>query len=108
MGSAGKDSKNDVKEDNQKEDKNFIALVDHIWASYDKDQSGTLDLEETKKFMEDYLQSIGMADYEDAEKGTDLEVNNEEVITHMFRQCDKDGSGEIDKKEMIKLIKGFN
>lgn len=87
--------------------------MDQIWKVYDTDCSGTLDLEETKKFMKDYLKDVGMDlggddDEEDEDSyDSDAEPGTNAIITQMFRECDKDGSGEIDKSEMIKLIKGI-
>jgi len=36
--------------------------VDDIWREYDKDNSGALDKEETKKFVQDTLGNLGSGD----------------------------------------------
>ena len=68
--------------------------VDDIWAEYDKDGSGALDKEETKKFVDNTLSEM--------DGGADVGENDFDVC---FREFDKDGSGTIEKDEMAAFIK---
>ena len=68
--------------------------VDEIWAKYDNDNSGALDKDETKKFVQDTL--ADMAD------GAGF---NDEDFDKCFQEFDKDGSGTIEKEEMVTFIK---
>ena len=38
------------------------ALIDQIWEIYDTDNSGTLDQDETKQFMKQYMEMMGFQD----------------------------------------------
>jgi Ca2+-binding EF-hand superfamily protein len=67
-------------------------VVEDIWGTYDKDNSGALDKEETKQFVKDTLKE--MADGDD-----------EEDFNKCFEEFDKDGSGTIEKDEMALFIK---
>ena len=68
--------------------------VDEIWTKYDQDNSGALDKEETKKFVQDTLSD--MAD------GAGF---NDDDFDQCFREFDQDGSGTIEKGEMVRFIK---
>ena len=68
--------------------------VDEIWVKYDDDNSGALDKEETKKFVQDTL-----ADMADGAGFSDEDFEN------CFAEFDKDGSGTIEKNEMVQFIK---
>ena len=68
----------------------MLSLVDSIWLNYDADKSGTLDKEETGKFVKDYMTSIGFQD-----------AFNEDIFSHMFNDFDDDGSGTLEKHELI-------
>ena len=68
--------------------------VDDIWAEYDKDNSGELDKEETKKFVQNTLSEM-------ADSGEFSEADFEAC----FKEFDKDGSGTIEKDEMAVFIK---
>ena len=72
-------------------------VVEDIWGTYDKDNSGALDKEETKQFVKDTLKE--MAD------GDDQDEFNEEDFNKCFEEFDKDGSGTIEKDEMALFIK---
>merc|ERR1712238_585440 len=72
-------------------------VVEDIWGTYDKDNSGALDKEETKQFVKDTLKE--MAD------GDDNDEFNEEDFNKCFEESDKDGSGTIEKDEMALFIK---
>merc|ERR1712028_226182 len=72
-------------------------VVEDIWGTYDKDNSGALDKEETKQFVKDTLKE--MAD------GDDNDEFNEEDFNKCFEEFDKDGSGTIEKDEMALFIK---
>ena len=68
--------------------------VDDIWAEYDKDGSGALDKEETKRFVDNTLAEM--------EGGDSVAESDFDVC---FREFDKDGSGTIEKEEMAAFIK---
>ena len=68
--------------------------VDEIWGKYDKDNSGALDRDETKLFVQDTL-----ADMADGAGFSD------EDFQQCFNEFDKDGSGTIEKNEMVQFIK---
>ena len=68
--------------------------MDEIWSKYDDDNSGELDKEEAKLFVQDTL------------AGVDAESNgfSDEDFDACFLLFDKDGSGSIDKSEMVQFI----
>ena len=68
--------------------------VDDIWAEYDADNSGSLDKEETKKFVQDTLGNLGSGD-----------EFSDEAFGEVFATFDKDGSGTVEKDEMVVFIK---
>ena len=68
--------------------------VDDIWAEYDKDNSGSLDKEETKLFVKNTLSEMN-----------DSGEFSEEDFEACFSEFDKDGSGTIEKDEMAIFIK---
>ena len=74
--------------------------VDDIWAEYDKDNSGTLDKEETKLFVKKTL--VDMTSGESGGQGDDF---SDEDFEACFKEFDKDGNGTIEKDEMAVFIK---
>ena len=65
-----------------------------MWGTYDTDNSGSLDKEETKKFIKDTLGNLsGNHDFSD------------EVFDQMFKTFDNDGSGTVEKSEMVLFLK---
>ena len=70
--------------------------VDDIWAEYDKDNSGALDKEETKKFVQDTLGNLGSGD-----------EFSDEAFDEVFATFDKDGSGTLTVNELIKAFKSL-
>ena len=68
--------------------------VDEIWSTYDKDNSGYLDKQETKAFVMDTL-----SDMADGAGFSDSDFDQ------CFGEFDKDGSGTIEKNEMVQFIK---
>ena len=68
--------------------------VEEIWYKYDDDNSGFLDKQETKRFVQDTL--ADMAD------GAGF---NDDDFDQCFREFDKDGSGTIERGEMVQFIK---
>ena len=69
-------------------------VVDELWAEYDKDNSGALDKEETKKFVQDTLGNLGSGD-----------EFSQEAFDEVFATFDKDNSGTVEKPEMVTFIK---
>ena len=78
------------------EDQAIQGVIDQIWATYDVDNSGALDKEETKKFIKDTLGSLP------SDNGGEF---SEEAFGEVFATFDKDGSGTIEKGEMVTFIK---
>lgn len=70
------------------------AVIDSIWSIYDIDGNGSLDLDETREFVKDYLEMMAMPDQE----------FEEEIYADLFKQFDKDKSGAIEKVEMTEFI----
>lgn len=69
-------------------------MVDDIWEQYDDDNSGELDKEETRQFVQDNLEEMA-----------DGAKFNDRDFEQCFLDFDKDGSGTIDKDEMVQFIK---
>lgn len=61
--------------------------------AYDVDGNGSLDFEETRKFMSQFMALVG----------SDI-VFDEDIFEQMFLQYDKDGSGLIEKHELFDVI----
>ena len=76
--------------------------VDEIWDEYDKDNSGALDREETKRFVTNMRYVINILPKGD-EKGGVSEADFEAC----FKLVDTDGSGTIEKDEMAVFIKKY-
>ena len=76
------------------EEQAIAGVIDQIWATYDVDNSGALDKEETKKFVQDTLGNLGSGD-----------EFSEEAFAEVFATFDKDGSGTVEKDEMVVFIK---
>ena len=70
------------------------AIIDQIWEKYDDDNSGELDKDETREFVQDI---IGNMDDEQS-------VFTDEQFDSIFEIFDEDGSGTIDKDEMTNFI----
>ena len=69
-------------------------VVNELWPDYDKDGSGQLDREETKKFVQNTLSEMN-----------DSGEFSEADFDACFKEFDKDGSGTIEKDEMAIFIK---
>jgi Ca2+-binding EF-hand superfamily protein len=68
-------------------------LIDKIWSTYDKDNSGQLSKTEMKAFVLAYLTQVG-------------EENRlpEKQFNSMFTQVDDNNDGQISKAEMKEFI----
>ena len=75
-------------------DKVMRQTVEQIWDVYDADGNGVMDFEETKVFLNDYMGKFGSGE----------KLSNRELKI-LFKQIDEDGSGELDKEEIIVLLK---
>lgn len=73
----------------------IIKCVDDIWKEYDKDGSGRLDKEETRKFVQDTLSMMS---------GSIIALSDVDFDAG-FKDFDKNGSGVIEKDEMVNFIK---
>ena len=77
------------------EEQAIQAVIDQIWDTYDQDNSGALDKEETKKFVKDTLGNLGGGDGE----------FSDDAFDEVFGTFDKDNSGTVEKNEMVVFIK---
>ena len=68
----------------------LYAEVERIWLLYDIDENGFLDYDEVKLYL--------------SEQGSAYLKLNEEQKKALFDQIDKDGSGAVDKDEMIQFL----
>ena len=72
--------------------------VDDIWNVYDEDESGSLDREETKRFVKHTLgKQMDQGEFEI--------LFTPEMFDACFKEFDDDESGYIDRNEMIAFIK---
>ena len=65
-----------------------------MWDTYDVDNSGDLDKQETKKFVQDILGNLGSSDQ-----------LSDEGFDEVFASFDEDKSDTIEKEEMANFIK---
>jgi len=68
--------------------------VDDIWKDYGKKGSDSLNKDETRKFVMETLASM-----------KDDEAFSEADFEECFKEFDLDGSGTIEKEEMVMFIK---
>lgn len=68
-------------------------VIDQIWDTYDVDESGSLDKEETRRFVQDTLGKLGSDD-----------EFSEEAFDQVFLTFDTDESGFVEKDEMVFFI----
>ena len=73
----------------------IASCVDEIWEVFDDDNSGSLDKEETKKFIRSTLQGMS----------SDGNALSDDDFEQCFKEFDDDGSGFIERAEMIAFIK---
>ena len=67
--------------------------MQEIWSEYDDDNSGSLDKEETRHFID---QTLG---------GISGKVLSDDEFDDLFKEFDADGSGTIEKNELRDFIK---
>lgn len=72
-----------------------IAIND-IWASYDKDNSGSLDKAEVKLLLIDSLVKMGHP-----------HNISEDEFNHAFKTFDEDKNGHVSKAEMKQFLKAY-
>ncbi len=68
-------------------------ILEGIWLTYDKDNSGYLDKQETHRFVKCVLSNMG-----------EVEVSNDS-FERFFREFDTDRNGIITKNEMRNFIR---
>lgn len=68
-------------------------FINRNWSNYDKDNSGTLDIEESRKFCMDLCEKI---------PGT---IFNNKDFESLFKFFDTDNSGTLEKMEVANLLK---
>ena len=69
-------------------------IIDNIWEAYDVDKTGALDKEVFRKLVQDTIGKLGSSD-----------EYSEEAYNEVFATFDKDGSGTVEKNEMVIFIK---
>ena len=72
----------------------IMRCIDGIWLSYDSNGNGELTKEETRRFIFDVLR----------EMSEDFQFSQED-FERCFKEFDTDGSGTIEKAEMLVFIK---
>ena len=75
-------------------DEQIRKCVDDIWLKYDADNSGELDMVEAELFVRATINQL-----------SDNSEFTQEDFKIVFNSFDKDRSGSVDKKEMVKFIK---
>ena len=65
------------------------AEVDKAFELYDEDNSGTLDTEEARKYLMDWMKR---------------NAKDEEALDIKFEDIDENGDGEIDKAELLQFL----
>ena len=75
------------------EEQAIQGVIDQIWDTWRRGD-GALDKEETKKFVQDTLGNLGSGD-----------EFSQEAFDEVFATFDKDGSGTVEKPEMVVFIK---
>ena len=63
-----------------------------MWKDYDADGSGSLEFNEVKLMMENLYKEMGLKPFSQIEFGI------------MYKKIDKDGSGTLDKEEMVNFF----
>ena len=69
-----------------------MQVIDNIWDKYDEDGNGSLDLDETRVFVQDILKDLG---------DEDGNIFDEQVYRAMFNSFDEDDSGSLEKPELF-------
>ena len=77
-----------------KDEKTFSELVSAVFASIDKDGSGTLEIEEVEEFIMNVCSEMGI-------KNAPAKSN----IRDVFEELDEDKSKNISKDELAKFLK---
>lgn len=77
-------------------DRIYKQAVDSMWVLFDKDNSGSLDKPETKRFLQTVLENIPPPNNFDESKFEDT-----------FHAMDKNGNGMVEKSEMVMFIKSI-
>lgn len=77
-------------------DEIIAKCVKEIWANYDKDNNGELDMEEMRPFVTETLEAL--------DPGVGFE---EDAYKECFRTFDVDGSGKVSKNEMAAFMKNL-
>ena len=78
----------------QGENESINVIVDEIWNLYDIDNSGTLDRDETRKFVQEYIPDMK----------NEWEFD-ELAFGRLFTDVDKDKTGQIKRHEMSEFLR---
>jgi len=73
------------------------SILDHIYTTYDKNNDGWLNRGEAKKFLFEYMKSIGY-------KGE----LNDGIFRNFFDRYDSDATGTITREEMKAFLNTLN
>ena len=71
-------------------------IVEQIWETYDRNNSGKLDRDETKQFL--------LAVQSNMSDGRESAFSDDD-FEECFSAFDRDGSGTVEKNEMVQFIK---
>jgi Ca2+-binding EF-hand superfamily protein len=77
-----------------------MGIIDELWDKYDDDNSGALDYSETKNFIRDSLSNLP-----GDKLGEEIPEFNDHAFAEVFNTFDEDGSGTIEKDEMVAFLK---
>ena len=77
------------------EDAKYKEEVESIWREFDKSGTGMLEKDEAFLFLKKTIQEV---------TGNDP---SEDELQRNFEIMDEDNSGDIDKEEALKFLKGF-
>lgn len=81
----------DESSDDFDENDKLQMVIDSIWDKYDTDNSGSLDMDQSRTFVQDILKDVG-GDF------------SEPVFQAMFQSFDEDKSGTLEKSEIMTFI----
>ena len=83
----------------------LLLCIEQLWDTYDVDDSGYLDREQTRKFFLDTICEEDPGPYEDDEFEEDEGRMSMYEFNRVFKAIDTDGNGTLSKDEMIEFIK---
>eukprot|EP00826_Nyctotherus_ovalis_P062240 TRINITY_DN8971_c0_g1_i4.p1 TRINITY_DN8971_c0_g1~~TRINITY_DN8971_c0_g1_i4.p1 ORF type:complete len:114 (-),score=43.22 TRINITY_DN8971_c0_g1_i4:159-500(-) len=79
-----------------KDERGFTELVEAVFASIDKDGSGTLEVSEVEEYVFSSCSEMGIK-----------QTPDRSTIRSVFEELDEDKSSTIDKKELAKFLRSL-